>query len=251
MLPNPLEVKLSHFTRLSRADCEMIRAVTSRRLRDCRAHADIIREGDRPEHINLVLSGWACRYKVLRDGRRQIVGIFLPGDLCDLNVFVLRHMDHSISAITDVTLAEISRESFDDLMLGHPRITQALWWESLVTMATQREWAVNLGQRNATERVAHLFCELFIRLQTVGLTQGDTMAMPLTQPELGDATGLSSVHVNRTLQELRASGLILLHERVLTLPDLQGLKQVALFNDNYLHLDRVGRKLDSHDHPAC
>lgn len=246
-LSNPLVEKLGHFVKLAPPDRQMIQRISSERTRDFGAREDIIQEGDRPEHINLILSGWACRYKVLEDGRRQVIAFFLPGDLCDLNVFVLRQMDHSIAAITRVTASEISRSGFDELMLAHPRITQALWWESLVAAATQREWAVNLGQRDATERMAHLFCELFLRLRTVGLARENSIDMPLTQSELGEATGLSAVHVNRTLQELRALGLIVLKDRTLTIPDFGALKDVALFNANYLHLEHEGRHLDANE----
>jgi CRP-like cAMP-binding protein len=244
---NPLVQKLGHFARLAPADREMIGRVSSERVRDVRAREDIISEGERPEHINLILEGWACRYKVLEDGRRQIIAFFLPGDLCDLNVFVLRHMDHSIASITPVRLSEISRAGFEELMLAHPRVTQALWWESLVAAATQREWAVNLGQRDAAERLAHLFCEVFLRLKTVGLVDGHSCDLPLTQMELGEATGLSSVHVNRTLQELRSAGLITLKDKILTIPDFDALKDAALFNATYLHLEREGRHLDANE----
>ena len=135
-VPNPLVEKLEHFVRLASADRDMLDRISSDRQRRFGAREDIIREGDRPEHINLVMSGWACRYKVLEDGRRQIIAFFLPGDLCDLNVFVLRQMDHSIGAMTDVVISEISRPGFDELMLEHPRVTQARWWESLVAAAT-------------------------------------------------------------------------------------------------------------------
>ncbi len=246
-LPNPLIEKLTHFVKLASDDEAMIRRVSAERVRNFGAREDIVREGDKPQYINLILSGWACRYKVLEDGRRQVIAFFLPGDLCDLNVFVLRQMDHSIGAITAVSVSEISRGGFDELMLAHPRVTQALWWEALVAMATQREWAVNLGQRDAAERMAHLFCELFVRLRTVGLTRGHSCDMPLTQAELGEATGLSAVHVNRTLQELRALGLVVLKDRTLTVPRFEALARIAMFNANYLHLEREGRHLDANE----
>lgn len=244
-MSNPLIDKLSRFVTLAPADREIIGRVTGERIRQFEAREDVIREGDRPQHINLVLSGWACRYKTLEDGRRQVIAFLLPGDLCDLNVFVLQQMDHSIGAITPVTVAEISHAGFDDMMSGHRRLPQALWWELLVQAATHREWAVNLGQRNATERMAHLFCELFVRLQAVGMTHGTSCDLPLTQAELAEATGLSPVHVNRTLQELRGLGLIVLKDRTLTIPDFQALADTALFNSGYLHLEHEGRHLDA------
>lgn len=239
--------KLEHFVRLSRDDREVLDRVAAQRVRKLGPHEQILAEGDNPKVIYLVLEGWACRYKHLEDGRRQIVGFFLPGDLCDLNVFILREMDHSISSITSLRLAEISRQAFDAILDGHPRITQALWWDALVSMAIQREWTVNLGQRDALERIAHLMCELYIRLRTAGLARGNACDFPITQAELADATGMSPVHVNRTLQELRNLKLINLSSRLLTIPDLDRLMHAGLFNANYLHLEREGAHLDANE----
>jgi CRP-like cAMP-binding protein len=232
--------KLERFTRLSGEDRKALERIASERVRRLGAHEDIILEGDKPEVINVVLSGWACRYKQLEDGRRQIISFFLPGDLFDHNIFIVREMDHSVGTITPVAIAEISREAFENLTLKHPRVTQALWWESLVSAAIQREWTVNLGQRNAAERMSHLFCELFLRLQSVGLAKENSCEFPVTQVELADATGLSAVHVNRTLRDLREANLIEIRGKILTIPDLNALMRAALFNTNYLHLDREG-----------
>ncbi|GJE46069.1 Crp/Fnr family transcriptional regulator [Methylobacterium soli] len=244
-MPQHLIRKLEQFARLSYDDRHALEEAARQRVRLFDPHQDIIREGDNPDHVNLILEGWACRYKTLEDGRRQIISFFLPGDLCDPHVFVLREMDHSISTITHVRLAEISRDTLLSLTEQHPRITQALWWEMLVHAATQREWTVNLGQRTGLERIGHLLCELFIRLRGVGLTNGDSCALPATQIDLGDATGLSNVHVNRVLQEMRTTGLVMLKGKYLTIPDLERLQRVSLFNVNYLHLDREGRHLDA------
>jgi CRP-like cAMP-binding protein len=144
-------------------------------------------------------------------------------------------------------LAQIGREQFDELTANHPRITQALWWDALVTVAIQREWTLNVGQRDAYERIAHLLVELFLRLRAVGLTDGKRCDFPVTQVDLADATGLTSVHVNRMLQDLRRDGLVELEKRSLTIPDLQRLKDAAMFNENYLHLDHEGAYLDAND----
>ena len=237
--------KLEQFVALSQTDKAILTRLSTERQRTLDARADIIRQGENPTDLYLLLSGWACRYKQLEDGRRQIVAFFLPGDLCDLNVFILRQMDHSIGALTPVSFAEISRTAFENATMTHPRVLQALWWETLVNAAIQREWTVNLGQRNASERMAHLLCELFLRLQGVGLTRRNSYDFPLTQADLADAAGLSSVHVNRTLQDLRNDGLIILKGKVLTIPDIEALKVAALFNPDYLHLDREGRHLDA------
>ena len=244
---NPLIRKLEQFVRLSPADLAILSRAASDRLRKFPPRVDIAREGDQPRDVHLILSGWACRYKQLEDGRRQVVSFFLPGDMCDLNVFILKEMDHSIGTITPVTIADLSREFFDEISSAYPRIATALWWETLVNAAIQREWTMNLGQRSASERMAHLLCEIFFRLRLAGLTRGLSCEFPLTQADLADATGLSKVHVNRTLQELRAADLVILKAKVLTVPSLERLMNTGLFNPNYLHIEREGRQLDANE----
>ena len=239
-----LVLRLEAFTRLSPEDKAGLAKVT-KVARTVPPRRDLIREGERPQYVHLIVDGWACRYKTLADGRRQVVGFFVPGDFCDLNVYVLRQMDHSIGAITRLSVADISRDDMDSLTSNHPRVTQALWWEQLVTNAIQREWTLNIGQRTAYERIAHLLAEMFIRLRSVKLTQGDSCDFPVTQTDIADATGLTAVHVNRTLQELRRNGLIVLERKRLTIPDLRQLIDAAMFNPNYLHLDNEGRHLDA------
>ena len=242
-----LALRLQAFTRLSQDDLAAIDQLAKRGLRDIGARRDLLQEGDPPRVVNLILDGWACRYKTLPDGRRQIVGLFLPGDLCDMNVYLLKQMDHNIGAITALRVAEITREDFERLLARHPRLAEALFWNELVTVAIQREWTLNLGQRSANERIAHLLCETFLRLRTVGLTSDSMCPFPLTQLDIADASGLTAVHVNRTLQELRRDRLIELQSRILTIPDLEALKSAALFNDNYLHLNHEGAHLDAND----
>lgn len=242
---NPLIRKLEQFVRLSPSDRAILLRGSTDRVRKFGPRADITREGDKPRDVHLILSGWACRYKQLEDGRRQIVSFFLPGDMCDLNVFILKEMDHSIGTITDVSVADLSREFFDEITAGYPRVATALWWETLVNVAIQREWTMNLGQRTASERMAHLLCELFFRLRLAGLTEGNSCEFPLTQADLADATGLSKVHVNRTLQELRAAELVVLKGKTLTVPSLERLMDAGLFNANYLHMAHEGSQLDA------
>jgi CRP-like cAMP-binding protein len=148
-------------------------------------------------------------------------------------------MDHSVGALTSVTVARISRPLFEDLMLHHACIAQALWGAALVDAAIQREWTLNLSQRTAYERLCHLLCELFLRLRAVGLTQGSSCELPITQAKLAEATGLTLVHLNRMLQELRAANLVVLKSKTLTIPNLEALMSAALFNPNYLHLARA------------
>jgi CRP-like cAMP-binding protein len=246
-LDTALKLHLEAYARLSQQDRAMLSALTTKSVREVGARRDVVREGEKPRAVNVILEGWGCRYKQLPDGRRQVVSFFIPGDLCDANVFILQEMDHSVGAITPMKYAEISPEDFEALMVQSPRITQALWWHELVVAAIQREWTTNVGQRSAFERIAHLCCELFLRLRAVGLTRGDTCDFPLTQSDLADATGLTSVHVNRTIQELRREGLITLHKRLLTIHDLDRLMAACMFNPNYLHLNREGRHLDAND----
>lgn len=228
--------KIERFTKLPDDDHAALEAACDR-TRRYRAREDIIREGDKPKSIDIIMSGWAARYKVIEDGRRQIVAFLLPGDLFDAEAFLLPAMDHSIAAVTPVTCAEIPRETMDDILRRQPRLAQAMWRDTLVALSIQREWTLSLGQRSALERIAQLLCELFLRLGAVGLTRGDSCDFPLTQSDLAEATGLTSVHVNRTLQELRARGLVSLSGRELTVPDLAALKAASAFNGNYLHLD--------------
>lgn len=240
--------KLEHYTRLSADDKQALERAASERVRQFGPREDLIREGDEPRHLNLILEGFACRYKVLEDGRRSITNFLVPGDLCDLRMFILKQMDHSIGTITPARIAEVPRDVFLDLTdAASTRLGRALWWNSLVEEAVAREWVVNLGQRDAIERMAHLLCELFIRLRCIGLTQGDSCELPTTQAELADALGLSVVHTNRVLQDLRGQGLVIFKGKTLTVPDLDALMAVGLFNGNYLHLDREGREFDANE----
>ncbi|WP_028135858.1 Crp/Fnr family transcriptional regulator [Bradyrhizobium japonicum] len=201
---------------------------------------DLLAEGDPVDSVRILLSGWLCRYKTLEDGRRQIVNFVFPGESCDAHAYLLPVMDHSIATLTPVVYAEIKRAHFETLLAGDRSLAEAFWCETLVNNAIQREWVVNLGRRMAVERVAHLFCEIFERLRPVGMIEGNSCIMPVTQTDLADATGLSVVHLNRTVQELRASGLIVLRDRTLTINDLAALKCAALFSPGYLQLYRRG-----------
>ena len=239
-------LKIEAFTKLSADNRKALNAL-SQNLRYVDPRRDLISEGDKPKYVHLVLDGWGARYKTLPDGKRQIVSMFLPGDFCDLNVYILRQMDHSIGAITRLKVAMITPDEMTRLTHERPRVTQALWWHELVTTAIQREWTLNLGQRTAYERLGHLLVELYLRLRTVGLASHGRCDFPLTQNDLGDATGLTPVHVNRTLQELRRDGLIELERRHLHILDIERLKSVSMFNPNYLHLDHEGRHLDANN----
>ena len=212
-----------------------------------RAKEDIIREGASPQFAYLILSGWACRYKTLEDGRRQIISFLLPGDLSDFNAFSSRLMDHSVGALTDIEYIEAPKKTLDQIGADHPRITQAMILDGLVAASIQREWTVNLGQRTASERMAHLFCEIYHRLAAIEMAHKGHIILPLTQIDLADTVGISAVHVNRILQDLRGRGLIQWRNADLYIPDLPSLMRAGLFNPNYLHYDREGAHLDANE----
>ncbi|WP_114949065.1 Crp/Fnr family transcriptional regulator [Microvirga calopogonii] len=244
---NPLIRKLSNYITLPEADQRTLEGL-SQTPKLVAAHTDLIREDAPPDDVYLITSGWACRYKALPDGQRQIMAYFIPGDLCDQRIFVLKRMDHSISTLTPATVAVIPAQTMIDLTECHPRIAQALWWSTLVDEAITREWVVNVGQRKAFERVAHLICEMFVRVQVVGLAEGLSFEFPVTQTDLADTVGLTLVHTNRMLQDLRAEGLIAWKGKRLTILDFDRLADLSMFNPNYLHLEHEGA--DQYDRTA-
>lgn len=201
------------------------------------AHAHLVQEGEIPDGIHVVLEGFACGYKLLPDGRRQIVSYCVPGDVCDLRITLLPRMDCSIGTISQAVLARLSRERLQEITLQSPRLSRAFWQTALVEQAIAREWLINVGQRTAFSRAAHLLCEMFLRLRAVGLVQDNTCEFPLTQTEIADTLALSTVHVNRTLMELRRSGLITLRDKQLTIHHLPALEAAAGFTSGYLHLE--------------
>lgn len=234
---NPLAAKLSSFTDLADGDVAALDALLGAPVTG-HAHSDVIREGDRPEQVILLLRGWACRYKVLENGSRQIVAYLVPGDLCDPHVFILDVMDHSIGLLTDATLAFISREAIIRLTDCCPKIARALWWSTLVDEAVLRHWLVNLGQRDAFDRVAHLFCELWDRMRQVCLDAGDALEVPLTQEQLGDTMALTTVHTNRVIQRMRTEGLISVTRKMIRVHDIERLRAMCGYDPTYLHLRR-------------
>jgi CRP-like cAMP-binding protein len=243
-LPNALTRRLEEYTALTDVDRDQLARLCAQSSRTVQARHDLIREGDVPRSVFVILDGWACHYRTLETGRRQIVDFAIPGDLCDLNLFILDRMDHSIGAITRLKVAEVQREVLRGVVTHFPNITTALWWVELVSKSIHREWIVNVGQRSASERIAHLFCEMFLRLESVGLTHGFSCDFPLTQNDIAETTGLTSVHVNRTIQELRREGLIVLERHRLTIPDMLALQGAGLFNPDYLHIRRLNRHTD-------
>ncbi|GEP04335.1 Crp/Fnr family transcriptional regulator [Methylobacterium oxalidis] len=230
---NPLVRKLEGLAPLSEADRSILdQLAAGARLAD--PHVDLIREGSAPDAAFLVLKGIACRYKHRQDGKRQILSYLLPGDLCDPDIAHLSRIDHALGTLSACSVARIPREALLFAVERHPNVAQAFRRAKIVEEAVTREWLVNLGCRSAIERIAHLFCELLLRLQAVGFAENDSFEFPVTQVELGDTTGLSNVHVNRTLQELRRQGLIATGQRRLIILDLPRLRALAEFQAGYL-----------------
>ena len=235
-MSDALIAKLQAYGRLSDEDISLLKTVTRHR-RDANAGSNIIQEGDNPRDVHLVISGTACRYKMLENGRRQIVAIVLPGDFCDLHVFVLKHMDHTIGALSDVCYVTIRPEEIN-MMLSRSALARALLKSTLVDEAVLREWIANIGQRPAYQRVAHLFCELHTRLDLVNQASNNTIELCMSQEQLGDATGLSAIHINRSLAKLKEKKLINVRNKLkIKILDLEGLVAISGFQRNYLHLD--------------
>ena len=235
-MTNPLLMKLEQYAPFEPEDSARLTALIGDQVASYPPRQDIIREGDHVENIHLVMSGMAARYKLLPDGNRQIMAFLIPGDLCDIEVFVLDRMDHGICAVSETVCALMPAQRMKESLTDMSRLTQALWWSTMTDSAVLRERIIDHGRRDARERLAHLFYEMLLRYRVIGQAPGDRIPFPLTQEALADASGLTPVHVNRTLKHLRKAGLIALRERTLSVLDPLGLKRAASFNANYLHL---------------
>ena len=204
-------------------------------VQELRADQDIIREGDRPSRSCLLIEGHASRYSVTATGKRQIFSFHIPGEIPDIQSLHIKIMDHTLGTISRCKVGFIQHEVLQELCHGHPRLGDAFWRETLINGAIFREWMKGIGRRDAKARIAHLMCEMVTRLKAVGLVEDLSCVWPYTQAELADALGLSAVHVNRTLQEIRAAKLIVLTKDRLTVKDWDGLVAMGEFDPTYLH----------------
>jgi CRP-like cAMP-binding protein len=200
------------------------------------ADNDISREGDRPSRCCLLVEGFAATYKMTETGTRRTMAFHIPGDIPDLQGLHLEVLDMSLGTLTECKVGFIRHEALNNLCAGNYRLTKALWRETLIHAAVFREWVLNVGGRDAYSALAHVLCEFVTRMRAVGLADGNRCDFPQTQQELGDALGISTVHVNRTLMEIRGAGLITLKGGVLTVLDWEGLKAAGEFDPTYLHL---------------
>ena len=233
-MANPFVRKLCGLAALTSVDAAVVEAVTSRPRRYV-ARQDLIREGDEPGPMFVILEGWACRYKILPSGTRQIMAFLMPGDACDLHIKLLAEMDHGIQAITTAMVATVTRTEMQTMMQAHPNIASAMYAAQLIDEGIMRAWIVSMGRRSSTERVAHLICELYLRARNIGLTGEGEFALPLSQLVLADALGMTAVHINRVLKELRLAGAMALKRGSVTILDPIKLIHIAGFDDNYLH----------------
>ena len=241
-MANPLTMKLEQFTRFTPEERQRLDQLLTYPMKTVERGKLIIQEGQKVGCIHLVFTGLAARAKTLRSGDRQIMALLVPGDLCDVEVFVLEAMDHDILALTETTCVLIPEEVMEGLLTESTNLTKALWWSTMTDSAVLREWIVDHGSRDSVERIAHLMCEMLIRYRIIGETTDNSFPFPLTQDELADATGMTPVHVNRMLQQLRAEDLIDLKGKVLTVLDTKALQRRAKYDSSYLHLIRTQRR---------
>lgn len=200
------------------------------------AGSDIVREHTRPLHSTLLISGFSARYSTLEDGSRQITEINVSGDFIDLHSLLMKQMDHGVVALTDCVIAEAPHSGLIDITERHPHLGRLLWLDTIIDAAIHRQWLVAMGRRSGLGHLAHLVCELYLRLQTVGQTGDLTFELPLTQTTLGDALGLSTVHVSRLISELRSEGVVAWAGGRIDILDWRRLAEIAEFDPTYLRL---------------
>lgn len=228
--------KLETISTLTAKEKQAIRALPYI-AREFPADQDIISIGSTAMECCVIIQGWACRYRTTLEGKRQIMAFHLPGDMPDQQSVYLRRMDHSIAALTPITVAFIHHRNVQELVERHDGIASAFWRDALVDAAIFREWLVNLGRRTAHQRVAHVLCEMATKARVVGLNDGDTYPWPVTQNELADALGLTDVHVNRVVADLKRDGLLTFKRGSFVAHDWERLKTLGQFDPLYLHLN--------------
>lgn len=229
----PLARRWSKRAQLSHEDRESILQLPFQREVFAK-DAYLVREGQQSAECTLLLRGFAYRQKLLRDGGRQIINFLLPGEFVDLQTVVLPTADHNVQSLNRSEVAIIPRSALVELADSRPNVRTAMWIDTLIGAAIVREWVVNVGRRDSRARIAHLLCEIAVRLRAAG-ADGDMFDFPVTQEQLADATGLTPVHTNRTLQALRRDGLIQLTSGSLRILDWQALREAADFDELYLH----------------
>jgi CRP-like cAMP-binding protein len=231
----PMLRKLSKWSVLSEEDSQAVLDLPYQTRSIARGNY-IVRDGDQPTRSCMILSGYAYRHKVVGNGGRQILSVHMKGDLVDLQNSLLRTADHSVQALTDAVVAFIPVQAIREIAFARPSVGMAMWYDTLVDASIHREWNANVGRRDARARIAHLLCEFGVRLQDAGLGNLCSYELPMTQEELADATGITPVHVNRTLKGLDKEGLLDRTLRSVTITDWDMLANVGDFSPDYLHI---------------
>jgi CRP-like cAMP-binding protein len=225
---------------VSQEEEEVLRAAVAE-IREHPAGRTIVRSGTTLSASTLLVDGIVCRYKDLADGQRQIMELHVAGDFVDLHGFLLKRLDHNIGTMTPVTIALVPHDALRGITETHPHLGRMLWFSTLLDAAIHREKILSIGRRSAVARIAHIFCELLVRLRLVGLADETGYALPLTQADLADVTGLTSVHVNRMLKKLRDEKLLTFRGGRVAIGDWERLQRLAEFDPTYLHLERRPR----------
>lgn len=222
--------------RLSEAEKQALEDAVAE-VRSLPARQTIVRQGDTVTRSTLLVEGFMCRYMDGRDGQRQLVALHVPGDFVDLHGFPLEQLDHDVATLSKAKVAMFSRDTLLTLTRNHPHLMRMLWFSTLLDAAMHREWIFRLGQLGAAARVAHFFCEMNVRLRLVGLSADNRFNLPITQSDIADACGLTPVHVNRVLRQLRDEGLLEFRGGVAHVLDGKGLRQSGEFDHAYLYVD--------------
>lgn len=240
----PLLLKLAYRGEFDSADEEAILNLPHR-IKKLERHDYIVSEREKATHSCVMLSGFAIRHKIVAGGARQIVAIHMKGEAVDLQNSILRVADHSVQALTDSKVAFIPGEAIQKLALERPKVGMAMWHDTLVDASIFREWIANVGRRDAHTRIAHLLCEFSLRLKVAGLGEETDYELPMTQEQLADSTGLTPVHVNRTMKALEAENLIARKSsRAIKIGDWRKLADAGDFDSTYLHMRAEEPALD-------
>jgi len=230
----PVIAKLRRLSPIDDEDAAAVRALPFQ-VEKARTGSYLVREGEEINSCCLLLTGYACRSKLTREGRRQIVSFHLPGDVLDLQHLLLARADHNVQTITDATFVRVPVGAMRDVALGRRNVGAALWRDTLVDASIVREWVLNVGQRDGRARVAHLLCEFAVRRSAAGLGDPDRFQLPMTQEQIADATGMTPIHVNRMLAVLGAEGVISRNRRDVMITDWARIRRIADFDSAYLH----------------
>lgn len=220
---------------LTREEHAMLDAAVSE-VRPLDARFTLVKEGDTLEQSTLLIEGFMCRYKDDRRGYRQLVAVHVPGDFVDLHGFPLKTLDHDVATLTAATVALVPHDALDAIVTDHPQLGRKFWYATMLDAAMHRGWLFRLGRLDAVGRVAHFLCETSARLAAVGLSDGRQFTVGITQADLAEACGVTSIHINRVFRQLREEGLCLFRSGMVELLDSKAMARRGQFNPQYLYL---------------